>query len=180
MILTDSILGRIPINQVKDNINLNQEQVIFRRYPGQTAADIAHNCTKPLNDEKPDQVIIMAGTNGIPNTCNEYEIVEDIIKIAHEAKKVNAEKICVCSVLVRHGHQFKNLVSRINILLEARCNENGYTFVNNSDITEQHICGDGIHPNRYGQVILKMNILLCFYSFNPYFNTFREFYEKAL
>ena len=53
-------------------------------------------------------------------------------------------------------------------------------FMDQGDITVDHISADGIHPNFHGSTILKMNILSVFSSFNPYLCTFGEEYEKAL
>ena len=49
-----------------------------------------------------------------------------------------------------------------------------------SEILSCHISMDGIHPNFYGSTILKMNILSCFYTFNPYFTDFDYDYERAI
>ena len=60
------------------------------------------------------------------------------------------------------------------------CNEKGYAFIDQSDIGLHHISKDGIHLNFKGHTILKMNILKCFYSFNPYMCDFLDLYEQFL
>ena len=95
-------------------------------------------------------------------------------------KMVGTKKIFVSSVLPRWGYEFKNVITRVNQLLDRMCAEEGFTYLAHSDITTRHICNDGLHPSFYGQVILKMNILCCFNSFNPYLCSFEPLYEKAL
>ena len=68
----------------------------------------------------------------------------------------------------------------MNNLLESMCKLHGYTFIDHSDVTTRHICNDGLHPNKPGYTILKMNLLWCFYTFNPYISDFYNDYEDAL
>ena len=100
--------------------------------------------------------------------------------IARMARKVGADKIFVSAIIVRHGHQYCNPVTRVNNLLQTRCSEEGFYFMDQSDISPRHISGDGVHLNFYGQTVLKMNILSCFNTFNPYFNDFEYDYERSL
>ena len=48
-----------------------------------------------------------------------------------------------------------------------------------SEITLNHISGDGVHPNHYGSAILKFDILSVFNSFDANLIDFREDYERA-
>ena len=72
------------------------------------------------------------------------------------------------------------MIIRVNTLLEAMCREEGCIFIDQSDITTRHICDDGLHPNKYGYCILKMNLLRCFYTFNPFLCDFSYNYDEAL
>ena len=78
------------------------------------------------------------------------------------------------------GTYMRNIIQRVNILLEERCIKEGFVFIDNSDITVAHLSKDGLHPNFYGFTILKMNILKCFPDFNPYICDFLGTYENAL
>ena len=186
MILTDSMSGRVSIKQVKKNINNDEEEVIFKRYPGGTADDISYYSVKPLQESKPKRVIIVAGTNDISRdvdqgrTVNEYEVVENLMKTARFARVMGAETVHVSAVIVRHGYQYRNPVSRVNNLLEATCATEGFVFMDQSDISSSHISMDGVHLNFHGQTLLKMNILSCFHTFNPFFTDFGYDYDVAL
>jgi hypothetical protein len=186
MVLTDSMAGRVNIKQVNRNIDTNEEEVIFKRYPGHTADELAFYAPKPLHDEKPNQVIIIAGTNDIGKevdsgrVVNEHDVVEKILKIGRIARDAGAVKIFVSSIIVRHGYQYKNAVKRVNNLLVSSCSSEGFWFLDQSDITSSHIGYDGVHLNFHGQTLLKMSILSCFNTFNPYFTDFEYDYERSL
>ena len=83
-------------------------------------------------------------------------------------------------ILVRWGYKYKNTVHRVNSLLSTMCPTENFVFLDQSDITLQHISHDGIHPNFFGRAILKMNILSCFTTFNPYFTDFGHDYERSI
>ena len=186
MIIADSTPGKININHVKSNIDLSEENVIFKRFPGQTADEIAHYAPKPLSDSKPDQVVVIAGTNDLTRAVydgghiNEYEIVENIMNVGRSALKHGVKKIHISSILPRWGFQYRNAIVRVNNLLQQRCVDENFLFMDHSDITPAHISGDGIHPNFYGSTILKMNILSVFNSFNPFLCDFSQDYDKAV
>ena len=65
LILSDSTLNRIPNKQLKENLDQKYENVIRKIYPGNTAKEISHNSILPLNEIRPEQVIIVAGTNDL-------------------------------------------------------------------------------------------------------------------
>ena len=186
MIIADSTPGKININQIKRNIDTSEENVIFKRFPGHTADEISYYATKPLHDVKPNQVIVIAGTNSLSrdiylgNTVNEYEVVESLMKIAREARSVGADKVHVSALLIRHGRQYENAIKRVNQLLQSTCTEEGFYYMDQSEISSSHIGMDGVHPNFYGSTLLKMNILLCFNTFNPFFTDFNYDYERSL
>ena len=186
MIITDSMAGRVNIKQVNRNIDTNEEEVVFKRFPGHTADELSFYAPKPLHDTKPNQVVIIAGTNDIGRevdsgrVVNEHEVVENILKIGRIARDTGAEKIFVSSIIVRHGYQYKSAVKRFSNLLESACSSEGFWFLDQSDITSSHIGYDGVHLNFHGQTLLKMSILSCFNTFNPYFTDFGYDYENSL
>ena len=181
LILSDSTIGKLTAKRVRKNIDVECEEAVVNKHPGATAAQIAHYSTVTLEELRPQQVIIVAGSNDISRgSVNEYKVVDNILKIARNAKAVGAQKIFVSSVLVRWGHQHRNMILRVNDLLEAMCRWEDYIFIDHSDITTRHICDDGLHPNKHGYAILEMNILHCFYTFNPYIANFLNVYEDAL
>ena len=187
LLISDSTIGNLMAKQLRAHINEVEEDIIVSKHSGATAEEISFYATLPLNRLHPTQVIIFAGSNDISRSynenrsVNEYEVVDNILKIARNAKIAGVKKIFVSRILPRcWGYQFKNIIIRVNQLLERMCTEEGLIYLDHSDITTRHIGNDGLHLNYYGHVVLKMKILCCFNSFNPYICSFEPLYEKAL
>ena len=158
----------------------------MNRHPGATADEISYYSKLPLSEIHPDRVIIFAGSNDISRkfqktkSVYEYEIVNSILDIARSAREAGAKSIHVSSVLTRSGYAYKNIIKRVNNLLDTTCGNEGFYFLDHADITTGHLGNDGLHCNGYGYCILKMNILRCFNTFNPYLCDFGDFYEESL
>lgn len=186
LIISDSTPKRIHNSEIKANIDLTKEDVVFKRYPGQTAEEIAYYAPKPLRDINPEVVIIIAGTNDLTKgmfnggVVDEYEVVKNIKNIGCAARDSGAKKIYISGILVRKGYQYKNVTPRVNNLLQSMCSDENFVYIDQSDITTGHISGDGIHPNFYGTTVLKYNILSIFPTFNPYLSDFDDDYERSL
>ena len=144
MIIADSTPYKIKINQIKDNINLSQESVIIKRYPGHTADEIAFYSPKPLSDIKPEQVIIIAGTNSLTRSIHEsgsvdeFEVVNEILEIARAARANGAKKIHVSSVLVRRGFAYRDVVDKVNEVLYMACLAENFMFMDQAEISLNH------------------------------------------
>ena len=163
LIISDSIINRILAYNLKNNIDLNSEEIIMKNFVGATAEEISHYAAHPLTCIQPSQVIIIGSTNDISRQhrdkiLNEESIVNNILYINRKAKEVGADRIFVSNILVRWGHKYKDTISCINNILELMCREEGFLYFDQSDITTRHISKDGLHPNKYGIVILKMNL----------------------
>ena len=186
MIIADSTPGRVSISQVKNNINLAEEAVIFKRYPGHTAEEIAFYAPKPLSDIRPDQVVVIAGTNSLRQSIHqkggidEYEIVDAVLDVARIARDHGVKKIYVSGILPRRGYQYRGIVEKVNDLLYMACLAEDFVFMDQASITLAHIDDDGVHPNYHGSTILKFNILSAFRTFNRNNMDFRGDYVEAL
>ena len=147
---------------------------------------MAFYAPKPLGDIKPDQVVVIAGTNSLSKSIyqngavDEYEVVDGILEIARAARNHGAKKIFVSSILVRRGYQYRDIVPRVNDLLYMACLAEDFVYMDQDDITLGHLDSDGLHPNFYGSTILKHNILSVFRTFNREHMNFRGDLEKAL
>ena len=71
-------------------------------------------------------------------------------------------------------------ILNINRILQASCLQEGFKFLDTKDIfLDFHLDDGGLHLNKFGTAILKMKILRCFDSFNPFFNDFVNIYDQA-
>ena len=155
----------------------------MRRHPGSTADEMKHFIKDSLNRFRPQKLIVFGGCNDIGRAAldnkSEWDVVNSVKEMAMEGRNFGCNEIYVSSILPRWGSHHMKMITKVNGMLRTVCAEEGLTFLDHGDITMDHICGDGIHPNKYGSAILKMNILSCFKNFNPYLTTFYDFYESA-
>ena len=86
----------------------------------------------------------------------------------------------VSSVLPRRGYRYQRALADVNDLLYMSCIAEEFIFMDNADITLDHISNDGVHPNIHGTTILKYNILNTFRTFNPRLFDFKDEYENSL
>jgi lysophospholipase L1-like esterase len=184
--IVDSTIGRINSKQFNQYLDEQSERIIMKQFPGHTADEINYYSSLNLHTIQAKQAIIMCGGNDVSkglfhNHIDEHQIVGNILAIAHKARSAGAEKVWVSSVLPRRGHRYKAPIEKINELLYSGCAHYGYEFLDNSAVKfHQHIGNDGIHPNIEGHTILKMNVLRCMPTFNPYLCDFSNYYESCL
>ena len=186
MIITDSMTGGVKAKCLKKNIGGNKEEIIFRRFPGHTAEDIAFYASKPLCDTKPDQVIIVAGTNDLGRyvyrneNVDEYAVVDSIMKIGRAARENGAKKIHVSSIIIRRGYRYREIIKRVNDLLYMACVAEDFHYIDQDNIKMAHVSSDGIHLNSHGTFVLLFNVLSCFSKFDRDFMDFDDDYQYAI
>ena len=186
MILTDSMAGGIKMNNIKKNIGVRDRTAVIKRFPGHTAEEIACYAPKPLNDSKPDQVIIIAGTNDLTRsiyekgTVDELKVVDNVLNIGRAARHHGAKKIHISSIMARRGHRYSEIVKSVNNLLFMACMVEDFLFIDQDDIKLAHISSDGIHLNTHGTAILMFNIFSVFSAFNSSYMDFKEDYDYAM
>ena len=185
MIITDSMCGKVNINNIKENIDSSKEAVIFKRFPGHTAEEMSFYAPKPLHDCQPDQVVIVAGTNDLSQAfyqngaIDEYEVVDRILKIARAAREKGVKRIHISGVMVRKGNQYRDAIVKVNDLLYMACIAENFCFMDQKDISMSHISSDGLHLNAFGANVLKRNILSVFQTNDFDMMNFRYGYETT-
>ena len=60
------------------------------------------------------------------------------------------------------------------------CVAENFVYLDQCNITMDHISTDGVHPNYHGSTILKYNILTVFDTFNSYMMDFKDDYNRAM
>ena len=123
-------------------------------YPGATPKDLEYYCPKPLNDIKPDIVIINIGTNKI-GIDDPFEISKDINRIVKICKDHGVNKVLMSSITCRPGHP--RLVEDLNNILRARQLTYDYALICNENITADFIWKDRIHLGNRGTDRLTSN-----------------------
>ena len=174
------------MSHIKKNIGVKDREVVIKRFPGHTAEEMVCYAPKPLSDKKPDQVIIIAGTNDLTRSMydtgnvDEYEVVDNILKIGRAARDYGAQKIYVSGIMARRGYKYGETVRRVNDLLHMACVAEDFIYMSQDDIKLVHISSDGVHLNSHGTAILMFNVFSVFSSFNSDLIDFKEDYNYAI
>ena len=186
MIITDSMAGGIKMGNIKRNMRVKERAAVIKRFPGHTAEEISHYAPKPLSDSKPDQVIIIAGTNDLTRcmyengTVDQYKVVDNILQIGRAARDHGSKKIHISSIMARRGYNYSKIVREVNELLYMACIAEDFRFIDQDNIKSAHISSDGVHLNSHGTSILMFNIFSVFDTFNSDFMDFKEEFDYAI
>ena len=115
-----------------------------------------------LSEEKPDIVIIHCGGNDLPTPSKRpvmlTTIANEIIDTGLLCRKAKVKNIAIAGVTIRETPFLKKRCEELNDLLRSMCKLNNFMFIDNSEITEEHLF-DGIHLNQDGSKILAENYL---------------------
>ena len=128
-----------------------------RQHPGGTPSQLLHYVIHPLENDKPNSVVINVGTNRLgkddPSTI--ANDIMDIVARCQSYAMVNS--VHVCGLTFRHRFQME--IKRINNILSTQSETLGYKFIPNNNILPRHIWKDKIHLTDDGSKILGENIL---------------------
>ena len=147
------------INIYEFNRHLETGNAIKRSYGGSTTTDLHWHITPSLIDEKPDVVVLNIGTNNLTKKRQqtEEEICQDIFKIADKCRSHGVNEIFISSLTIRPS--FGPKVDKINDILRRNADKHKYSYIDNSNITREHLARDGLHLNREGTTLLAKNFL---------------------
>ena len=117
-----------------------------------------------LKSEQPNRTILLCGGNNLPTSRANPQPVEEIANHIIEAgllcRKYNVEEIYVSSILPRKQFYMQKRRDKLNKILSGLCDEHGFVFINNNNITlNEHIGTDGVHLNSDGTDLLSKNFI---------------------
>ena len=143
-----------------NNKLLDNSHAIKRAFSGATASQLNIYVQATLKEDKPDTIIINAGTNNFTKKRQSIEeTVAEIMEIVKTCKHGGVKRIFVSSITCRP--QFQAKIDEINELLEYNAGIFNYVFINNASIREEHLRNDGVHLNNDGVYKLANNFLSC-------------------
>lgn len=135
----------------------------FRRFPGAKTKQIKHYVVPTLVDESPQVVLLQCGGNDLPTTKMNPTPVEDIAKEIIETAKIcenqGVEQILISGIVTRKQEYMDRRRKQLNNLLQDMCYDLGYIYIDNDNITHDHLFNDGVHLNFEGSDILSNNFL---------------------
>ena len=166
-IVSASITKPIDMNEL--NKLIVNGYAVKRAFGGATASELNYYIHATLNEDKPDTVIINAGTNNLTKKKQTAEeITSEVIEIVKTCKSKGVKNIFVSSITCRPLHTKK--INEINEILKYHAGIYAYEFIDNVCIGEEHLRKDGVHLNKQGICTLANNFLLHLNRAIPFYN----------
>ena len=140
------ITGDSMLNGLHEKGLSMKHNVKVENYPGGTSETILDNIGDIVKN-KPECLIIHAGTNDLTNGIS---LLNQVKKIVKQMKKVSQNtKIVFSSIAIRKDR--KNIdkkVAEVNSHLKNYCNQKNIEYIDNSNIKEDHLGVKKLHLNR--------------------------------
>ena len=158
------MLGRIRMPEfnrcMSNNLKLNAT-ARKKFFPGAIAKEIGHYILPTLEEQCPDALLIHAGTNNFSKKdFNAKTVADQIIDIARSATERGVNDVFISAIIIRKEFRLQRRANEVNAILQSLASENGYIFIDNSAITLEHVCDDGVHLLESGLTILANNFLV--------------------
>ena len=157
-IFSDSITRRINMSRFNDELNF-KGSAVKRFYPGYTASELNNKIDSHLIADKPDIVIVNVGTNNLTKSNqSDNDTLNEIVDIVKKCHQYGVNQVYVSGITCRPEYQVN--IDAINHLIEMNAVNFNYTYINNSNITYEHLWRrDNLHLNNEGINLLKFNFL---------------------
>ena len=162
LVFSTSITKGIRVREFNEYVEGNRT-VSFRRFHGAKAHHIKEYLHVHLNETRPKSVIIQAGGNDLPtpkyNPISVSDIANEIVESGLLCKKFGVKTIYISSVLTRKPKFMQERCVELNNFLRELCKIHGFIFMENGNITTEHLQYDGVHLSNEGSIILANNYL---------------------
>ena len=149
------VTGDSLLNGISEKGLSRDHQVTVKNFPGGTTEKVLEEIENLVAD-KPDYIIIHAGTNDITKGINSLNSVKKIVK---DVKKSSPNtKLVFSSILIRKDKKgISKKVTDINSRLKNYCQQKHLDFIDNSNILEEHLGNRKRHLNKRGNSVLANN-----------------------
>ena len=160
VVFSSSITRGIDFDRFKDRYTGGK--IRFQKFPGGKAEHMSDYMPTHLFKENPDTVIIHVGGNDLPTPRHDpvpvSTIVDHIIECGRVCRSFEVENVLIAGVTIRKASYMQKRCRDLNYSLRGMCSANGFKFIDNSGIKEEHL-SDGVHLNEAGTSILSNNYL---------------------
>ena len=144
LIAGTSMIKGIRMKEV--NSQLRNSFAKLRSFPRATLKHLKYYVVPSLIDESPDRIILHRGCNDVNNKNSTPEkIANEIADMAILCRDYGVNDIFISAIICRQGKFLDGKVKHLNFLLKFICEENGYFFIDNSNIEIRDLRKDGIH-----------------------------------
>ena len=163
LVISNSITKGIRVWELNEHF-AGEGAISFRRFPGGKAHHIKRYLPIHLEEVAPKSVIIQSGGNDLPASRGLpptplNDIVTTIKESAEICKQYGVKSVFIGGVPIRKKRYVQDRCHELNAQLEAMCVQHGYIFIDNSNITTEHLYQDGTHLSNEGSDLLANNYL---------------------
>ena len=131
-----------------------------RLFPGATLKHLRYYIVVSLIDKTPNRVILHGGCNDVNNKNSTPEkIANEIADMAILCRDYGVNDVFISVMICRRGKFLNGKVKRMKQI----CEENGYFFIDNSNIEIKDLWKDGIYLLESGKTKLAENFTYFFY-----------------
>ena len=147
------------VNVRELNEQFTGDRINIHRFHGKKAHHFKHYIPVHMKEDKPDTCVIVAGGNDLPGHKPVREIANDLVDAAITCKNHGASKVIIGSVLPREDFYCQLRRKELNDLLKDLCYIGNFTYMDNWNMSLQHVSYDGVHLNSRGDKQLLFNLL---------------------
>ena len=146
------------VREVNDGID-DDGLVSIRRFHGAKAAHVKEYLWVHLKDVRPTTAVIQTGGNDLPtprfSPVPVRTIANDVIESGLICRNYGVKNVFISSVPIRRKYYLQNRCAELNDILRDLCMVHDFTFIDNSDITVDHLQNDGVHLADEGSNLLR-------------------------
>ena len=163
-ILSDSTCRLFNFREISRHVNMQGEEVDLTKYAGATVEKLNHMAKFFIENNKPDNLIIVGGINNIMNDRREKKntdaisLAEGILNIARFATQNGVGRVCVSELIKPIFVNTHRLIDEVNNLLSIGCTREDFVLIDQSNIGRDDLT-DHIHVSQSGNQKLKHNVL---------------------
>ena len=166
------VIGDSHVRRIRKNVfnnSLNDGRAYLNGFSGVNVKRLDHYITPVLEEDQPDIVIIHVGCNDITYNSIENIDVNDLsnrlLDIGKKCKSYGVETVIFSSILAKKQIKLTKVIRQVNDILQDKCEQNGFLFVNNDNVTREYLWKDGLHLNNDGTRLFAGNLVSCLNDF---------------
>ena len=154
-IVGDSILKNLQERKIS-----RSAKVKVSSFPGCTTMDMRDHI-KPILRRNPDAIVMHVGTNSLRSSASVRDCAEEIVNLATMISNESSADLAVSGIIPRSDDEVLAVkVSGVNKILKTFCNQNGWGYVDHSNISpERDLNRSGLHLNTKGTARLATNFI---------------------
>ena len=162
-IIGDRHIKRIERDLIVHHLSDKNISLKCRNFDGADVRRIQHHLLPSLHEDQVDSIIIHGGTNDFSSNklhiTRPHDLAKKLIDIGNVCKSFGVKKIAVSSILPRKDQECQKRIDETHNYLKDICGFYGFSFIDNSSITENYLHHDEIHLNKVGSFLLGQNFV---------------------